>query len=62
MGRAYDKLGLEFSAEAERRMAEWRAANPPGAHGIARLLARGVRPVRRRCAREFGFYLDRFGH
>jgi len=60
MGRAYDKLGMELSSEAERRMAEWSAANPPGARGTHEfsleefgLSADGVRE-------RFAFYLDRF--
>jgi hypothetical protein len=61
IGGAYQKLGLEFSTEAERRMSEWKAANPPGARGAHEfsldefgLSAAGVRE-------EFRFYLDRFG-
>ncbi|MGO9343209.1 MAG: sulfotransferase family protein [Acidimicrobiales bacterium] len=61
LGSAYDKLGLVFSAEAERRMADWRAANPPGAHGAHEFsldeFGLSADAVRER----FSFYLDRFG-
>jgi hypothetical protein len=60
LARAYEKLGLVFSEQTERRMAEWRLVNPPGAHGVHSsslddfgLDAAGVRE-------RFGFYLDRF--
>jgi hypothetical protein len=60
LAAAYEKLGLDFSPQAERRMTEWRDANPPGLHGTHEfsleefgLSADGVRE-------QFGFYLDRF--
>ncbi len=60
LGRAYEKLGLDFSSEAEQRMTQWKAANPPGAHGSHEfsldefgLSADAVRD-------RFSFYLDRF--
>jgi hypothetical protein len=60
IGAAYEKLGLEFSGEAQRRMTDWRQMNPPGAHGSHdfSLGEFGLDPdmVRER----FGFYLDRF--
>jgi hypothetical protein len=60
LGNAYDKLGLVMSAEAEHRMVDWRAANPPGAHGTHEfsLGEFGLTPEHVR--ERFGFYLDRF--
>jgi hypothetical protein len=61
LGTAYQKLGLEFSAEAEQRMSEWRAANPPGAHGAHEFSLDEFGISADRVREQFGFYLDRFG-
>jgi hypothetical protein len=61
IGRAYDKLGLEFSAEARRRMEEWRTANPPGAHGSHEFTLDEFGISADAVRDQFGFYLDRFG-
>jgi Sulfotransferase family len=61
LGRAYQKLGLDFSAEAQRRMEEWRAANPPGARGAHEFSLDDFGLSADLVRERFGFYLDRFG-
>lgn len=58
---AYEKLGLEFSSEAERRMCEWRDANPPGLHGSHEFSLSEFGLSAESVREQFGFYLDRFG-
>lgn len=60
LGRAYERLGLDFSDEAGRRMTKWRKENPPGAHGThqSSLEEFGLRTQEVR--ERFGFYLERF--
>jgi len=60
LGRAYEKLGLELSADAERRMGEWRVANPPGAHGAHQVSLSEFGLSAPAVRERFGFYLDRF--
>jgi Sulfotransferase family len=60
IGGAYEKLGLDLSAEAERRMTEWRAQHPPGAHGSHEFSLDEFGLDRAEVRERFGFYLDRF--
>jgi len=57
---AYDKLGLELSAGAEQRMREWRAANPPGAHGTHDFSLSEFGLSADHVRDRFDFYLERF--
>jgi Sulfotransferase family len=61
IGSAYEKLGLNFSAQAEQRMAEWRTANPPGAHGTHEFSLGEFGLDAGEVTERFGFYLERFG-
>jgi hypothetical protein len=60
IGGAYSKLGLDLSAEAERRMSEWRMQNPPGAHGSHGFSLDEFGLDQAMVRERFGFYLDRF--
>lgn len=60
LGGAYDRLGLVMSVEAERRMTEWRVANPPGAHGTHDFSLDEFGLTAEHVRERFGFYLDRF--
>jgi hypothetical protein len=60
IGKAYGKLGLEFSGEAERQMVEWRTKNPPGAHGSHEFSLDEFGLDKAMVRERFGFYLDRF--
>jgi hypothetical protein len=61
VGDAYERLGLELSGEAARRMRAWSAENPQGSHGVHDyaledfgLTAAMVRTTYRRYTERFG--------
>jgi hypothetical protein len=58
--QAYEKIGLDLSPEAERRMRDWRTANPPGAHGTHDFSLNEFGLSADHVRERFGFYLDRF--
>ena len=60
VGKVYDHFGLHLSAEAERRMRAFLAANPQGKHGQHRytLEQAGLDPAEVR--ERFRFYSEHY--
>jgi len=61
IARLYEHFGLGLSEAAERRMAEWHAANPQGRHGGHRYRAEDYGLSTGAIRERFGDYLERFG-
>jgi hypothetical protein len=60
IGAAYDRLGLELSDEAARRMREWSTENRQGAHGVHDYALEDFGIATDAVRDQFRFYTERF--
>lgn len=58
--RIYEHFGLEFGAEAQRRMRAWHEANPQGKHGEHRYTAEEFGLSEAKMAERFAAYSEHF--